>query len=370
MTSVSSGFSSAPEIVLSIGIFTYKRAALLATTLQALQGQIAALDVGDIEVVISDNASPDDTEAVARSFVGKFPHFQYHRQPANVGAIRNYFQVTRLARGRYVWPFSDDDLPAEGIVGRIREMALAGQASLILGNYSLFSYSSGQVHLARALSLVEDRWFPTAVDLAKHVGLFEALTLVSVAAFDRKIFQAVDPAAYLGDETWFAHVYALLEAFGRRECLLLAQPMALHSVDEHRWRTQWRETSGRGHLYLHTIGTLRGIRILRERGIVGPTFLVDVQEPEVKSWEPRVEVVQPTAMIVLRRLANFALSEMQEQRNVSPEEWQLATEEFTVLRRPDLLLLLRQIFLTAERLRVFQDLVRADVATLEQYAGL
>lgn len=278
--------------------------------------------------------------------------------------------MIQLARGRYVWPFSDDDLPVEGIVGRIRRMVLEGRASFILGNYSLFSMSSGQIHLDRTLTLTEDRGFPSAVDLAKHVGLFEALTLVSVAVFDRSIFLAVDPTIYLGDETWFAHVYVILEAFARRECVLLAQPIALHNVDEHRWRTQWREASGRGHLYLHTIGTLRGIRILRERGVVAPTFLVDVQEPEVKSYQPRVEVVQPTAMIILRRLAIFALAEMQEQRNISPEEWQLVNEEFVLLQRLDLFLLLRQINLTVERLRVFQDIIRADVAVLEQYGGL
>ncbi len=347
-----------------------QHSALLAKTLQAFQAQIAALGVLDIEVVVSDNASPDDTEAVARSFASKFPHFRYHRQPTNVGAIRNYFHVTQLARGRYVWPFSDDDLPVAGIVGRIREMALQGRASFILGNYSLFSMSSGQIHLDRALSLAEDRGCPSAVDLAKQVGLFEALTLVSVAVFDRNLFLAVDPTVYLGDETWFAHVYVFLEAFGRRECLLLADPIALHNVDEHRWRTQWREASGRGHLYLHTFGTLRGVRILRQRGAVPPTFLADIQEPEVKSWEPRVEAVQSAALIVLRRIASFSVSEMQEQRQIPPEEWQLANEEFAILQRPDLFLLLRQINLTVERLRIFQEITRADVAVLEQYAAL
>jgi hypothetical protein len=359
-----------PEILLSIAIFTFERASLLARTLQVFQTQIAGLGVNDIEVVVSDNASSDDTEVVARSFADRFPHFQYHRQPTNIGAIRNYFAVTRLARGRFVWPFSDDDLPVDGIVERVRQLVQEDSAEFILGNYSLFSMSSGAIHLDRALTLAVDRRFASSVDLVRFVGLFEAITLVSVAVFDRARFVAVDPQPYLADETWFAHVYVAMEAFAHRPCLLLAVAIALHNVDEHRWRTQWRETSGRGHLYLHTIGTLRAVRVLRQRGIVPASFLIDVQEPEVKSWDPRVEVVQPTAMLVLRRLALFALAEMQEQRYLSPDEWQLATEEFAALQRPDLFLLLRQINLATERLRVMEQIRQTDLAVLEQYRAL
>lgn len=369
-TSAYAGTQGQPEITLSIAVFTFNRDKILATTLRALQAQVAALGVSDIELVVCDNASPDDTETVARSFSDKFPHFQYYRQATNVGSPRNYFRVTQLSRGRYVWPYSDDDLPVEGAVRRMLELARQGRAAFILGNYSLFSWGTGKIHLERVLSLPQDRSFPTILEMTKFVGLFEALTLTSVAIFERAPFVAVDPEIYLTDETWFAYVYAFLEAFARRESMVFADPIVLHNVDEHRWRIQWRETHGRGHLYIHTIGTLRGMRILRGRGIVPPTFLADVQEPEVKSYEPRVEVVQSAALIVLRRLAAFALGEMQEQRNILPEEWQLATEEFAALQRPDLFLLLRQINLTAERLRIFQEIIRADVAVLEQYAGL
>lgn len=362
--------SGRSEIALTIAIFTYKRSALLAKALNAFQAQIAALGVTDIEVVVSDNASPDDTEAVAKSFTGRFPNFQYFRQPANVGAIRNYLQAVRLARGRYVWPFSDDDIPIEGAVGRVRDLVLREQAMFYLGNFSRFSTSTGAVVVDRTLTLASDIRFSSIVTLAARVGLFETLTLVSVAIFDRKRFLAIDHEAYLADETWFAHVYMLLEAFGALDCLLLADPIALHNVDEARWRGQWREASGRGHLYLHTIGTLRGIRALRERGIVPPTFLADVQEPELVSTDPRVEVVRSSAAALLRYLANFVVLESQEKRSLSGEEWQLLHQEFTLLNRPDLFLLMRQINFAAERLRVLQQLYDADISLLNEYLGL
>ncbi len=292
-----------PGIALTICVFTYKRSHLLAKSLQAFQAQITALGVGDIEVVVSDNDSPDDTEAVAKSFSGKFPHFRYFRQSVNVGPIRNYLRAVQLARGHYVWPFSDDDIPADGAVGRIRDLALHRQAAFCLGNFSRFSMSTGAVAVNLTLTLKSDIRFSSIVALAARVGLFETLTLVSVAVFDRERFLAINHEAFLGDETWFAHVYMLLEAFAERDCLLLADAIALHNVDDGRWQRQWREASGRGHLYLHTIGTLRGVRALRERGIVPQTFLTDVQEPELVSIDPRVEATCSTAVALLRYLA-------------------------------------------------------------------
>ena len=359
-----------PGVVLTVCIFTYKRSHLLAKTLRAFQAQIAALGVDDLEVVVSDNASPDDTEAVAKSFTGAFPHFQYFRQSENIGLVRNYLRAVQLARGRYVWPFSDDDIPVDGAVGRFRDLAIQGQAKFYLGNFSRFSTSTGAVVVDRTLSLESDIPFSSIVTLAARVGLFETLTLVSAAIFERARFLAIDHEAFLTDETWFAHVYMLLEAFATRDCLLLADPIVLHNVEDGRWQGQWREASGRSHLYLHSLGTLRGVRILRERGLVPPTFLADVQEPELVSTFPRIEATSSTAVALLRYLANFIVLETEERRSLSGEEWQLVHQEFALLNRPELFLLVRQINFAAERLRVLQQLYDADISLLHEYFAL
>src|SRR4051812_49672125 len=75
---------SAPAL-LSICMPTFQRAAILRRTLEHL-----ATGGGTAwEVVISDNASADDTEAVARAFRGRFHGLRYARQAANRGAGAN-----------------------------------------------------------------------------------------------------------------------------------------------------------------------------------------------------------------------------------------------------------------------------------------
>lgn len=94
-------------ILLSICIPTFNRQDQLAHTLDLLRW---TLDTGlDIEIIVSDNASEDETERVAMEKGKMFPHFRYVRQPVNLGFEGNSISVQRLARGKFFIYFSDDD---------------------------------------------------------------------------------------------------------------------------------------------------------------------------------------------------------------------------------------------------------------------
>jgi glycosyltransferase involved in cell wall biosynthesis len=62
----------------------------------------------DFELVISDNASTDDTEAVVRSFDD--PRIRYVRNHTNIGNGPNFNRCLQLARGTYLTVFPDDDI--------------------------------------------------------------------------------------------------------------------------------------------------------------------------------------------------------------------------------------------------------------------
>lgn len=91
--------------LLSICIATYNRAELLDQTLTHLK----AVCGDDVEIVISDNASPDDTQGVIAKHAVNFRHFQALRQEQNVGALLNFHAALVAATGRYMYPLSDDD---------------------------------------------------------------------------------------------------------------------------------------------------------------------------------------------------------------------------------------------------------------------
>lgn len=102
--------------VLSICIPTFNRADLLEALLDNLQVECAQV-IGLIEVVVSDNASTDQTQEVVRRC--RLP-IVYGRNKENIGFSGNLLNVTcNLASGEYVWVLGDDDVVLPGGVLRI-----------------------------------------------------------------------------------------------------------------------------------------------------------------------------------------------------------------------------------------------------------
>lgn len=64
----------------------------------------------EFELIISDNASDDRTPEICQEFARKDPRVRYFRQPANVGAPRNFNFVFEQARGQYFKWAADNDV--------------------------------------------------------------------------------------------------------------------------------------------------------------------------------------------------------------------------------------------------------------------
>jgi glycosyltransferase involved in cell wall biosynthesis len=89
----------------SIGLPVYNGEAFLNEALDSLLAQ----SYTDFELVISDNASTDRTEAICRERAAGDARIRYVRQDINVGASRNFNRVFELSRGEYFkWAAHDD----------------------------------------------------------------------------------------------------------------------------------------------------------------------------------------------------------------------------------------------------------------------
>jgi len=98
--------------LLTIAIPTYNRSECLTQLLEILAPQLAAET--RVELLISDNASPDDTPSVVAAFRQKGVALTYKRNETNIGADANFIQCYELAQGEYVWIFGDDDIIVPG----------------------------------------------------------------------------------------------------------------------------------------------------------------------------------------------------------------------------------------------------------------
>lgn len=98
--------------LLSIGIPTYNAAADVAAVLDCLTREIG--DREDVAVLVSDNASSDETPRVLAEYARSRPWLRVHRQAENLGALGNCRWLIRNApSAEYLWLIGDD-LVVEG----------------------------------------------------------------------------------------------------------------------------------------------------------------------------------------------------------------------------------------------------------------
>jgi len=94
---------STPKV--SIGMPVYNGSPFIREALDSLLNQTFT----DFELIISDNASTDETESICREYAAKDPRIRYVRQPENRGALLNFRFVLDEAVGTYfMWAAADD----------------------------------------------------------------------------------------------------------------------------------------------------------------------------------------------------------------------------------------------------------------------
>lgn len=103
---------------ISICIPTFNRSKMLSELLESILSQGFN---NEIEIVISDDASVDDTVEIAEYYREKISHFKLIVQPKNLGLDDNFLAVTQAASAPYIWLMGDDDRIEPGGVKRVLE---------------------------------------------------------------------------------------------------------------------------------------------------------------------------------------------------------------------------------------------------------
>lgn len=91
--------------LITVGMPVYNCAALI----DAAIGHILGQTYPNFELLISDNASTDQTPDICRAYAARDQRIRYIRQPVNLGAMTNFQFVLRNATSEYfMWAAADD----------------------------------------------------------------------------------------------------------------------------------------------------------------------------------------------------------------------------------------------------------------------
>jgi len=103
-----------PSPLVSVGMPVFNGANYVAQAIESVLAQT----LGDLELIICDNASTDGTEAICRTFAATDRRVHYVRNASNIGAGANFDRCFHLARGTYFLWAAHDDMRAPDYVAR------------------------------------------------------------------------------------------------------------------------------------------------------------------------------------------------------------------------------------------------------------
>lgn len=124
---------------ISLCIPTYKRKVFLEQALSAMISQILSGKLENIyEIVVFNDNGADDTDLYMIEMQKKYRFITYAMQNGRIGLRKAIEHVPTLTSGKYIWFFSDDDLPTEGSLQYVYGYVLRQRPGIMFGNVDDF----------------------------------------------------------------------------------------------------------------------------------------------------------------------------------------------------------------------------------------
>jgi glycosyltransferase involved in cell wall biosynthesis len=140
-------------MLLTICIATYNRATQLPRTLESIVPQLQEFD--DVELLIVDGNSTDDTEAVVAQACAACAKIRYLKLAEKGGVDKDFDIAVCNSSATYCWLFTDDDLLMSGAVRAVRDAVLGG-ADLVVVNAEVCDFDLRTALTPNALKIERD----------------------------------------------------------------------------------------------------------------------------------------------------------------------------------------------------------------------
>lgn len=192
------------QLRLSICIATLNRGAFIAETLDTIVGQLR----DDVELVIVDGASKDDTQEVVDRYVSADARVRYVRLPKASGVDQDYDLAVSHARGEYCWLMTDDDLLKPGAVDRVLA-TLDGNVELVIVNTEVRTIDFGGALRGALVAKQRDTEYAPQDADRLLTDAAHALSFIGCVVILRSFWLVRDRAAYYG--SLFVHVGVIFQ---------------------------------------------------------------------------------------------------------------------------------------------------------------
>jgi glycosyltransferase involved in cell wall biosynthesis len=204
--------------LLSICMATYNRGAYIAETLTSIFSQLR----GDVELIVVNGNSPDDTAKVLASLVDAGHPMRVFNEVENGGVDKDYDKAVSYARGRYCWLMTDDDVLVPGAVERILA-AIGAEPDLIVCNAGMWNGDLKTVIRPDFLDIGSDLTFGPGMQVAAFELVAPFLSFIGAVVVRREIWMQRSRDPYFG--SLFIHVGVLFQAPMTGGVVVISEPL-------------------------------------------------------------------------------------------------------------------------------------------------
>lgn len=189
----------------------------------------------DVELVILDGGSPDNTEEIVAPYVRQYNNVRYVREETNSGVDEDYDKAVGHARGRYCWLMPDDDLMRPGAISRILE-AIKEDHELILVEAEVRNRDFSEILERSRTGIAKDRRYGAGDAEQLFTDMCDHLSFIGAVIIRRDVWQRRDRQAFFG--SLFIHVGVIFQTPAIESALFIAEPQLIIRFGNANWTSR------------------------------------------------------------------------------------------------------------------------------------
>lgn len=216
---------------LSICIATFNRGKYIGETLDSILSQVSP----EVELIVVDGASPDNTPEVMASYVSTYPEIRYFRELENSGIDADYDKAVGYAVGQYCWLMTDDDLLKPGAIKRVLA-ELDGLRDLVVVNAETRNADLAEVLVPRQLIVDGDRSYIKDGSESFFSECMNYLSFIGGVVVRRGFWLERDRKSFYG--SLFVHVGVIFQQPRIGDVYVIADPQIVVRYGNAMWTSR------------------------------------------------------------------------------------------------------------------------------------
>lgn len=219
------------SVLLSICIATYNRADFIAETIDSIIPQLT----NDIELLLVDGASSDETENIIRKYTEVNQCVRYVRLSSKGGVDQDYCKAVELAHGEFCWLFTDDDILKPGAVAAVKAAINDGNG-LIVVNAEVRDNELAETLLSRKIDIYTDEQFSAEETEEMFIRALNHLSFIGAVVIRRSLWLSREKELFYGTE--FVHVGVIFQKPLPEPSIIISEPYVCIRYGNGQWKSR------------------------------------------------------------------------------------------------------------------------------------